>query len=451
MVQNHVEENGTESNGSETPEAIEAPAKFVVPLAKQGEINVTPYMKSSLDRVAVAEGFVDYDISIVHGSGIGDGFIGLVFKATIQEKGNSDKKLTVVVKTPPDNLVTRNNFGSMEFFDREVRIYATVLPAFVKFQEEKHIKPGMGFFEVPKCYLAEYDLEKDDAIIIMEDLRESGHKMWNKNVPMDFEHSKLIFAALGRLHAVSFAMKVQKPEIFEPFKNLNDTMVSKVTDPNMKAMFEGMIERAAETLDENDTRRRNKVLKLKEELAPILVELVNPENAEPFAVLGHGDCWSNNFMFHYKAGRPRDVVLLDWQITRYVSPILDLVYFLFASTDAGLRAKHFDELLNIYHRSLKDLLDHLGGDTMTQFPFTALLRQLKKFGKFGIIMAAMIVPLITKPNEELADMDFMAGNMDTEDEEIKEAMMKSFLGKPDDRFKGRMQGVLHDAIRYGFL
>lgn len=450
MVQNHVEENGTESNGSETAEATETSATFVLPLAKQNEINVTDYMKSSIDRVAVAEGFVDYEFNVIHGSGIGDGFIGLVFKAMIQEKGNSDKKLTVVVKTPPDNLARRNSFGSMELFDREVRIYATVLPAFIKFQEEKNIKPGMGFFEVPKCYLAEYDLEKDDAIIIMEDLRERGHKMWSKHVPMDFEHTKLIFAALGRLHAVSFAMKVQRPEIFEPFKNLGDIMVSKINEPSFKAMFEGMLDRAITSLDENDTRRRNKMLKMREEMGPILIELVKAENAEPFAVLGHGDCWSNNFMFHYKGGRPRDVVLLDWQITRYVSPILDLVYFLFASTDADLRAKHFDELLNIYHRSLKDLLDHLGGDTMTQFPFTAFLRQLKKFGKFGIIMASMIIPMITKPNEELLDMDFMADQMETANEEMKEAMMKSFFGA-DDKYKGRMQGVLHDAVRYGFL
>lgn len=451
MVQNHAEENGTEANGSEAVAASEAPAKFVVPLAKQNEINVTPYMRSSIERVAVAEGFVDYDINVIHGSGIGDGFVGLVFKAMIQEKGNSDKKLTVVVKTPPDNLARRNSFGSMELFDREVKIYADVLPAFMKFQEEKNIKPGLGFFEVPKCYLAEYDLEKDDAIIIMEDLRERGHKMWNKHVPMNFEHTKLIFAALGRLHALSFAMKVQRPEIFEPFKALKDIMVSKVTDPNFKTMFEGMINRAASSLDENDTRRRNKVLKLKEELTSTLVDLMDPENAEPFTVLGHGDCWSNNFMFHYKAGRPRDVILLDWQITRYVSPILDIVYFLFASTDAELRAKHLDELLSIYHRSLKDLLDHLGGDTMTQFPFTALLRQLKKFGKFGIIMAAIIIPLITKPNEEIPDMDFMADNMNTDNEEMKEAMMKSFLSNDESRFTGRMKGVLHDAIRYGYL
>lgn len=188
MIQSHFEENGKESNGPQT-----ASADSVVPLSKQNVINVTPYMRSSIEKVAVAEGFVDYDINVIQGSPIGDGLVGLVFKVSIQEKGARNKKLTVVVKVPPDSLARRKNFGSMELFNREVRIYADVLPAFMKFQLEKKIEPGMGFFKVPQCYFAEYNLEADDAIIIMEDLEERGHKMWNKQVPMNIEHTKLIF------------------------------------------------------------------------------------------------------------------------------------------------------------------------------------------------------------------------------------------------------------------
>jgi hypothetical protein len=60
---------------------------------------------------------------------------------------------------------------------------------------------------------------------------------------------------------------------------------------------------------------------------------------------------------------------------------------------------------------LKDTLDHLGGDTMSQFPFTALLRQLKQFGKFGVVMATFLIPMLTTSNDELPDMDIMAENM----------------------------------------
>lgn len=133
-----------------------------------------------------------------------------------------------------------------------------------------------------------------------------------------------------------------------------------------------------------------------------------------------------------------------------MSPVLDLVYFLFVCTDGEMRAKHYDELLSIYHRSLKELLDSLGGDTMSQFPFTALLRQLKQFGKFGIVMACMLVPMLTTKNEDLPDMDFLAENMDNDSEEMKEAMMKSFVTS-DNGYNKRVREILHDAIRYGYL
>lgn len=309
MGENQVEQNGTDSNGV-AHEAVavkaevvaikaEATSQIVIPTAKLGEINVTPYMRAALDKVAVAEGFVNYEINVIHGSGVGDGFVGLVFRAIIQEN-ESDKKLIVVVKTPPENQARRAMMGSLELFEREVRIYTEVLPAFVNFQKMMNVKPELGFFEFPKCFFAEYSKEQDDSIIIMEDLKESGYKMWDKFKPTNFEHAKLIFSALGRLHAVSFAMKELQPESFEPLKAFGDLLAPKMGEENFKMMLTGMIDRAIGTLDENDTRRRNRVLRLKEDLPSMMIEVTSGAKAEPFAVLGHGDCWSNNFMYQYK-------------------------------------------------------------------------------------------------------------------------------------------------------
>ena len=143
-------------------------------------------------------------------------------------------------------------------------------------------------------------------------------------------------------------------------------------------------------------------------------------------------------------------MLLDWQVSRYCSPVLDLVYFIFVCTDKALRAKHYDEILNTYHRSLKDHLDHLGGDTMSQFPFTALLRQLKQCGKFGIVMATFLIPMLSTKNEELPDMDFIAENMNQDDPELMNQMMQSFMKGADESNK-KMREALLDAIRLGYL
>lgn len=445
MEENHI--NGIGNGEIEPANGHEEVKPPVLPSAKLKDVVVSPYMKECLDKVAVSEGFKNYDVKVVHGSSIGDGFVGIMFKVTIREN-ESDKTLDLVLKSPPDNYAIKHDFGAMVMFEREIFLYNVLLPEFVKFQEEKKISQSNGFFNFPKCYFAEYSEERDDAIIIMEDLREIGYKMWNKFVPTDYEHTKLVMASLGRLHAISFALKAQKPELFATLK-VSDIMTEKLMDENFVKMMVSSIERGAAVLDENDLKRRNRILKLTENLVQKLRDSVDPNLCEPFAVITHGDCWSNNFMYKYKRGSPETMIHLDWQISRYSSPVTDLSYFFFSCTDQAMRTKHYDELLSIYHRSLKDLLDHLGGDTMTQFPFTALLRQLKKFAKFGVMLSFFVVPMVTTFAADLPDMDFMAENMNNEDPAIMEQMMQS-MGT-NEIYAPRILGVIQDAIRYGYV
>lgn len=277
------------------------PPNVDIPMAKQGEVKVTAYMTESLDKVAIAEGFKNYDVKIDHGSAIGDGFVGILFKATVREI-DSDKQLTVVIKSPPESQARRVDFGAMQLFKREVYVYSELLPEFVRFQEERKISKSLGFFDFPKCFFAEYNEEKDDSIIILEDLRESGYKMWDKFIPIDYEHTKLAVTALGKFHAVSFAMKEQQPEMFKKFQQLSDYMSEKFSkaDENFVKMTMMNIDQAANTLDSADVKRRNKVLRIKEDLEQTLKDMVDTKFTEPFAVVSHGDCWSNNFMYHYQ-------------------------------------------------------------------------------------------------------------------------------------------------------
>lgn len=87
---------------------------------------------------------------------------------------------------------------------------------------------------------------------------------------------------------------------------------------------------------------------------------------------------------------------------------------------------------------------------MTQFPFTALLRQLKQFGKFGLIMGTMLIPMMATRNDELPDMDFIAENMNNEDPEAIAAMMAT-MSKGGDSTQPRMRAAALDTVRLGYL
>lgn len=263
------------------------------------ELKLSEYAEAALNKVALAEGFSNYKFHIEHGSSVGDGFTGVLLKVTIIENDNS-KEINVVVKLPPDNVLRKHAMGAMLLFEREVFVYSLLLPEFVKFQQEQKLKPDIGFYNFPKCYFAEFDKERDDAVIIMEDLRDAGYKLISKSIPIDCEHAKLSFAALGRLHAISFAMKERSPETFEKFKALDDNTKQNLDNEMITSFMASCLDRAIGVLRDDEVKRKEKMFNLKENFVSLMKDLTSSTGAEPYAVVTHGDCWSNNFMYKYR-------------------------------------------------------------------------------------------------------------------------------------------------------
>ncbi|XP_058455388.1 uncharacterized protein LOC131432855 [Malaya genurostris] len=413
------------------------------------KVNVAPaYIHEAIAKIAPEQGFTpgQFQVTLEVGSSIGDGFIAEMFRAQITE-GN--RNMVVLCKIPPTNEARRKH--SMPSFNREVFAYTSFLPAIYEFQREKGITEaqGVGFFNTPHCYLAYYDEAKEESVIAMDDLRLKGYRMWNKMVPVNYEHTKLLMIQLGRLHALSFALKDQRPDLFEKFKVPDPMVETFQKNPPLIDMMCITLDRALTALEPNEEIARQKLLKLKGTMFNDMVNLTDANPIERYAVVGHGDCWSNNMMYSYKKGVPTEVILLDWQICRYVSPTLDILYFLFCCTDGEFRAAHYDEMIHIYYASLRTLLEKLGGDPTRQFPYTTLLRQLKQYGKFGVIMASFLVPMLCMENTDLPDLDAEAEKFE-KTQQINNDMF-AVNEKSEAKYRKRMSAVIRDAIRYGYL
>lgn len=152
---------------------------------------------------------------------------------------------------------------------------------------------------------------------------------------------------------------------------------------------------------------------------------------------------------------PDNIKFIDYQISRYVSPVLDLVYFIFASTDKPFRDEHYDELLSIYHNSLSKFLKRLGEDPEQVFSFEEFQKQLKKYGRFGMPMALMLIPMITTQAKDLPDFDRMAELMeeftkgDQMSDEAKQVMEASLQSAK--RVGARTRDVATDMVRLGYM
>lgn len=57
-----------------------------------------------------------------------------------------------------------------------------------------------------------------------------------------------------------------------------------------------------------------------------------------------------------KDGGVQAIKLIDWQFSRYASPVTDLVLYLLCCSTKELRDQYHDEFLKIYHETLSDMI-----------------------------------------------------------------------------------------------
>lgn len=88
-----------------------------------------------------------------------------------------------------------------------------------------------------------------------------------------------------------------------------------------------------------------------------------------------------------------------------------------------------------------------------QFPRSALRDQLKRFGRYGLLMSLLVLPIICTPNDELPDTDSAMEDMMKEMSEGtgEGEMVYGTTEKAAARYRLRMSGAIRDAIRLGYI
>lgn len=263
-------------------------------------IDLPDYIQSALVRVVEDAGFLNYRIHLKNGSFAGDGFLSELICTTIIEQTNgfdTERKLNLLCKLPPFNENRRKEFFGDVVFRREAYFYNKLLPAYMAFQREKNI-PDDDLFRAPaKCYLALDDEKSENYAIIMEDLRSKGFRMWNKAKPTTIDNIRLVLREIGKFHGISFALKDQKPDIFEEFQQLKDVSSDFFKSPKMQGMFKSCFQRAIDALHSN--RHKDVISKLEANTLAYFELCLDEKASKDFGVISHGDLWNNNIMYRF--------------------------------------------------------------------------------------------------------------------------------------------------------
>lgn len=266
------------------------------------------FITKIVDKVASEHNFTNYKIETKAGSKPGDNFLGVIVAATIVGKRvidgtEVDAQLPLIVKSPPPSKSQREMFNSDGLFERELYIYSHLLPAYTAFQKDKGLSDDELFTSFPKVYASEYIAEHDTHMLIMENLRERNFDLHPKRLQLPIDHEVLVLKALGQLHGVAFAMKDQRPKVFDEFKKLDDIMAAIMIDPILMEA----VSRSSKCVKNPAYAELISLERFKRGLQTFLPW----EARDKFGVITHGDCWSNNYMFQYGADKS---VSFYWKI-----------------------------------------------------------------------------------------------------------------------------------------
>lgn len=249
-------------------------------------------IKASLYHILEENGYKDSTICIQLGSNKGDNYMGCIYCI---KASNPYSSLYLICKTEPLNPTTRKELRTGVVYKRETYFYKRLLPIYQQFQDDKGVAKDLQFRNHPKCF------GTGEGFLFLNDLVAEGYAMYDRFKYVDFKHVSKAVEALGRFHAVSLALKDQKPDLFNDFKKLEDNYFSNPIDEALYGYFDVMFDHAIEALmSSEDAKLRIKMKYLKDNLKLILPELLKGEQAEPYAVVTHGDCWNNNIMYKYE-------------------------------------------------------------------------------------------------------------------------------------------------------
>lgn len=99
--------------------------------------------------------------------------------------------------------------------------------------------------------------------------------------------------------------------------------------------------------------------------------------------------------------------LIDLQLSRLGSPVLDLSYFLYICGSKEVLNNH-ERYLDIYHDSLSAHLEKLGSDSKKLYPRSVFREQWKKLSRFGLVCATLLIYVMLSEQDEVVDFTEIA-------------------------------------------
>lgn len=155
-----------------------------------------------------------------------------------------------------------------------------------------------------------------------------------------------------------------------------------------------------------------------------------------------------SFGFLSKASKLESVCFVDFQLSRYGPPVLDLLYNIFGGTDAHFRKQNYEKLLDTYYASLSRTIRLLGSDPDKLYTFENLKSQLRKYSEFALVFGPMLHQLRVAQGCNVTNLDDFAERIERgEDVDL----IIDFDGETKSTYATLVNDLVTDLFNYGYI
>ncbi|KAK5646581.1 hypothetical protein RI129_005045 [Pyrocoelia pectoralis] len=331
----------------------------------------------------------NYTLQLSTGVDEGENMGGSIINADVTDRTKTDQPVTnFILKCSPPSGILRSMVPIRNMYNIEIYLYSTVFSEFTRIQKEKNIlnpfKPYPHFYK---------SLNDDgEEMLVLENVKQLGYKHQNRQQPLDYVYVSLIVKQYAKLHALSYAIRDQKPELFECFeKNMRNHFFADFNFGGLAVNIGHRTLNALKALDPvKDVLVYDQFSYFAENPTQVVQNLIQSTSRNK--VISHIDCGILNLLFKHEDASitPSDAILLDWQHARMESPAVDLVTFVFSAGDKST-IENFGDLVLEYYRCLCSFLKELGSDPEKILPYAVLQQELKTYGILGLFMANVLI------------------------------------------------------------
>ncbi|XP_069690921.1 uncharacterized protein [Periplaneta americana] len=385
-------------------------------MASSNEITKPEWMSTAFFENALRYAEEDDNITVISSdvkaaTAVGDNYGSDMYRAAVKfRRGNKTEELSIIVKAlkeVSDGAVDKI-IGMKKVFDQETAAFAIVFPEMYNLLNEV---PSLS----NQPFAAKYFYSHSDetvSSIVLQDLKVEGFRLADNRISgLDLKHCLLVMKTIARFHAASLVLYQKDPAMVNPFMN---NAFSYDEDIGIWEFFASNVYRIAKEVEKWPDYREKFLQKLHNIRDTVMEQWRKAisRNDEEFNVLCHGDLWLNNMMFRYSddTGEVEDVRFVDFQLTYWTSPAVDLHHFIYTSASDEV-LEHSELLIQEYHKALCESLTLLKHPHL-QLTMAMINRELHSRGLYAALSTIVLRSIFLADRSKATDVENMTGEND---------------------------------------